>query len=65
MEARAGRAEAGVFMKGFIIIALVVAAIVGLLLTLRSSRNVGTPSRDVLDRAQERARSQAAEEKDD
>jgi hypothetical protein len=53
-------------MKGFIIIAVVVAAIVGLLLTLRSSRNIGTPSRDVLDRAQERARSQAAEdEKDD
>jgi hypothetical protein len=52
-------------MKGFIIIAVVVAAIVGLLLTLRSSRNIGTPSRDVLDRAQERARSQAAEEKKD
>ena len=52
-------------MKGFIIIALVVPAIVGLLLTLRSSRNGGTPSRDVLDRAQERARSQAQEEKDD
>ena len=52
-------------MKGFIIIAVVVAAIVGLLLTLRSTRNAGTPSRQVLDRAQERARSQAAEEKDD
>ena len=52
-------------MKGFIIIAVVVAAIVGLLFTLRSSRNIGTPSRDVLDRAQERARSQAAEEKKD
>jgi hypothetical protein len=52
-------------MKGFIIIGLVVAAIVGLLLTLRSSRNAGTPSRDVLERAQERARAQAAEEKDD
>jgi hypothetical protein len=52
-------------MKGFIIIAVVVAAIVGLLLTLRSSRNVGTPTREVLDRAQERARSQAAEEEKD
>jgi hypothetical protein len=52
-------------MKGFIIIAVVVAAIVGLLFTLRSSRNAGTPSRDVLDRAKERARSQAAEDKDD
>jgi hypothetical protein len=52
-------------MKGYIIIAVVIAAIVGLLFTLRSSRNIGTPSRDVLDRAQERAREQAAEEKDD
>jgi hypothetical protein len=52
-------------MKGFIIIAIVVAAIVGLLLTLRTSRNAGTPSREVLDRAQERARAQAANEKDD
>jgi hypothetical protein len=52
-------------MKGFIIIAVVVAAIVGLLLTLRSSRNIGTPSRDVLERAQERAQEQAAEEKKD
>ena len=52
-------------MKGFIIIAVVVAAIVGLLLTLRSSRNAGTPSREVLERAQERARAQATEEKDD
>jgi hypothetical protein len=52
-------------MKGLIIIAVVVAAIIGLLLTLRSSRNIGTPPRDVLERAQERARSQAAEEKDD
>ena len=40
-------------MKGFIIIAVVVAAIVGLLFTLRSSRNIGTPSRDVLERAQQ------------
>lgn len=52
-------------MKGFIIIAVVVAAIVGLLFTLRSSRNVGTPSREVLERAEERARSQAAQEKDE
>lgn len=52
-------------MKGLIIIAVVVAAIIGLLLTLRSSRNIGTPSRDVLERAQERARAQAAEEKKD
>ena len=52
-------------MKGFIIIAVVVAVIVGLLLTLRTTRNAGTPSRDVLDRAEQRARAQAAEEKDD
>jgi Protein of unknown function (DUF2897) len=52
-------------MKAFIIIIIVVAFIGGLLLTLRSSRNAGTPSREVLERAQERARAQAAEEKDD
>ena len=52
-------------MKALIIIIIVVAVIGGLLLTLRSSRNSGTPSREVLDRAQERARTQAAEEKDD
>jgi Protein of unknown function (DUF2897) len=51
-------------MKAFIIIIIVVAVIGGLLLTLRSSRNAGTPSREVLERAQERARAQAAEEKD-
>ena len=58
-------APSGVCMKGLIIVAVVVAVIVGLLFTLRSSRNVGTPSRDVLDRAEERARTQAADEKDD
>ena len=52
-------------MKGFIIITVVVAIIVGLLLTLRTTRNAGTPSREVLDRAQERVRAQAANEKDD
>jgi hypothetical protein len=52
-------------MKALIIIVIVVAVIGGLLLTLRSSRNAGTPSREVLERAQERARAQAAEEKDD
>jgi hypothetical protein len=52
-------------MKGFIIIAVVVAVIVGLLLTLRSTRNAGTPSREVLDRAQKRAEAQAANDKDD
>jgi hypothetical protein len=52
-------------MKGFIIIAVVLAVIVGLLLTLRTTRNAGMPSREVLSRAQERARAQAAKEKDD
>lgn len=51
-------------MKAIIIIFIVVAVIGGLLLTLRSSRNAGTPSREVLERAQERARKQAAEDKD-
>jgi hypothetical protein len=52
-------------MKGLVVIVLVVGALVGLLFTLRSSRNVGTPGRDVLERAQRRAREQAAAEKDD
>jgi hypothetical protein len=52
-------------VKAFLIIALVVGGIVGLLFTLRSSRNVGTPPADVLERAQRRAREQAAAEKDD
>jgi hypothetical protein len=52
-------------MKGLIIVVVVVVVIVGLLLTLRTTRNVGTPSREVLDRAQQRAQAQAAKEKDD
>jgi uncharacterized membrane protein affecting hemolysin expression len=52
-------------VKGILIIVLVVAFIVGLLLTLRSSRNVGMPSAEVLDRAQKRAREQTEAEKDD
>jgi hypothetical protein len=52
-------------VKVFIIVVVVVAALVGLLFTLRSTRNAGMPSRDVLERAQERAQSQAAQEKDD
>jgi putative exporter of polyketide antibiotics len=52
-------------MKAVLVILVVVAVIVGLLFTLRSSRNVGTPSRDVLERAQERAREQAAKDRDD
>lgn len=53
-------------MKAFAIIALVVGAIVGLLLTLRSSRNLGMPDADVMERAKRRAREQAeAERKSD
>ena len=52
-------------MKAFIIIALVVAAIVGGLLALRSSGGAGVPGEDVLKRASQRAREQAAEERKD
>jgi len=48
-----------------VIIALVVGGIVGLLLTLRTSRNAGKPSAEVMARAAKRAREQAAAEKDD
>ena len=49
-------------MKTIIIILLVVIVLVGGLLTLRSTRNAGMPSKDVLDRATERARKQAAKD---
>lgn len=52
-------------MKAFIIILLVVGGIFGLLLTLRSSRNTGMPDGEVMKRAQQRARDQAAADKDD
>jgi len=52
-------------MKALVIIVLVVGVIVGLLLTLRESRNLGMPSADVMERAKKRAREQAAAEKDD
>jgi hypothetical protein len=51
-------------VKALIIIGLVVAGLVGLLLTLRSSRNAGMPSEDVLDRATRRAKEQARREDD-
>ena len=49
-------------MKALVIILVVVAALVGGLLTLRSTRNAGMPGKDVLDRAKERARAQAAKD---
>ncbi len=52
-------------MKAALIIVLVVVALVGLLLTLRTSRSAGMPSAEVLNRASKRAREQAASDKDD
>jgi hypothetical protein len=52
-------------MKAILIIGLVVAARVGLLLTLRSSRNSGMPNQDVLNRAKERSREQDAKDERD
>ena len=49
-------------MKAVIIILLVVCVLVGGLLTLRSTRNTATPGKDVLDRARDRARAQAAKD---
>jgi hypothetical protein len=49
-------------MKGLLIIILVVAAIIGGLLTLRSTRKVGMPGKEVIDRARQREREQAAKD---
>ena len=49
-------------MKAIIIIVLVACILVGGLLTLRSTRNAGMPGKDVLDRAKELARKQAAKD---
>jgi len=51
-------------LKAIIIIALVVGALVGGLLTLRNSGRTGMPDDEVLQRAAKRAREQAAAEKD-
>jgi flagellar basal body-associated protein FliL len=52
-------------MKVLLIVIIVLAVIVGLMLTLRSSRNAGMPGEDVIKRAKERTRAQEAAEKDD
>ncbi|HWX29383.1 MAG TPA: DUF2897 family protein [Steroidobacteraceae bacterium] len=52
-------------IKAIIIIVLVVGALIGGLLTLRSSGRAGMPSDEVLQRASKRAREQAAAEKDE
>ena len=48
--------------KTVIIIMVVAAVLIGGMLALRSSRNTGMPSEDVLKRAAERARRQAAKD---
>jgi hypothetical protein len=53
-------------IKGILVIALVVAVLVGGLLTLRNSGSAGMPGADVLGRAKKRAEDQAAaDEKED
>jgi hypothetical protein len=47
-------------VKGLIIIVLVVAALIGGILTLRSTRSTGMPDKAVLDRARERAKEEDA-----
>ena len=48
--------------KTVILIVVVAAVLIGGMLALRSSRNSGMPSEDVLKRAAERARRQAAKD---
>jgi hypothetical protein len=52
-------------MKALLIAAAVIAVLLGLLLTLRSSRNAGMPGEEVLKRAAKRAREQANSDQDD
>ncbi len=52
-------------MKAVLILIVVAALIVGLLLTLRTSRNAGMPSEDVIRRAKERTRREDEDGKDD
>ena len=48
--------------KAVLVMILVAAVIIGGILALRSSRNTGMPSKEVLKRSAERARRQAAED---
>jgi hypothetical protein len=52
-------------MKAILIAVLVIGGVVGLLLTLRTSRNTGMPSPETLARAKERERERAADDADD
>jgi len=49
-------------LKAIVILIIVLAVVFGGMLALRSSRRTGMPSEDVLKRATERARRQAAED---
>ena len=49
-------------MKALVIIIVVLAVLIGGLFTLRSTRSAGMPSKDVIDRAKERERQQAAKD---
>jgi hypothetical protein len=49
-------------LKAIIIVVVVIAVLFGGILTLRSSRQTGMPSEDVLKRASEQARRQAAKD---
>lgn len=49
-------------LKAIIILVVVIAILVGGLLTLRSSRQTGMPSEDILKRATKRADDQAAKD---
>ena len=48
--------------RAVIVIIIVAAVLIGGILVLRSSRNTGMPSEDVLKRAADRARQQAAKD---
>jgi Protein of unknown function (DUF2897) len=48
--------------KAIVVLVIVLAIVFGGMLALRSSRRTGMPSEDVLKRATERAREQAAED---
>jgi len=49
-------------VKGALIALLVVAVLIGGILSLRSTRSAGMPDKDVLDRARLRERDQAAKD---
>jgi uncharacterized protein YpmB len=51
--------------KVIVIFLVILAVLIGGMLTLRTTRNSGMPNEDVLKRAAERAREQAAKDKAD